>query len=259
MTEKGIRINQMIARSGLCSRRAADDWIAAGRVTVRGRPAQPGDRVDSPEEVCVDGSPLPSQQEDVIVALNKPEGIVCTTDRRIPDNVIDFLEYPERLFTIGRLDRDSRGLLLLTNDGKIVNPILRAANAHEKEYRVRVDHAFDDGFLESMSDGVPILDRVTLPCRLFRTGADSFRIILRQGLNRQIRRMCEFHGYRVTDLERVRIMNISLGNLKPGQWRLLTYKETRDLRALLDKEDASGDSASSRHRPNRRDEDGGEA
>ncbi|HEY5466239.1 MAG TPA: pseudouridine synthase, partial [Clostridia bacterium] len=154
----GIRINRMLAQSGLCSRREADTWIAAGRVTIDGRPALPGDRVDGTEAILIDGQPLPERRDAVILALNKPEGIICTTDHRVPDNVIDFLGYPERLFPIGRLDRDSHGLLLLTNDGSIVNRILRAANRHEKEYRVRVDHAFPDVFLEDMAAGVPILE-----------------------------------------------------------------------------------------------------
>lgn len=231
----GIRINRMLAQSGLCSRREADTWIAAGRVAIDGRPALPGDRVDGTEAILVDGQPLHERRDAVILALNKPEGIICTTDHRVPDNVIDFLGYPERLFPIGRLDRDSHGLLLLTNDGSIVNRILRAANSHEKEYRVRVDHAFPDVFLEDMAAGVPILEHVTLPCKAVRTGPDTFRIILRQGLNRQIRRMCTHLGYEVLDLERVRIMNIALGALRLGHSRELTYKEARDLRALLDK------------------------
>lgn len=232
---QGSRVNQLIARSGLCSRREADLWIAAGRVTVRGAPAKPGDRAASPDEILVDGRPLPTPEPPVILALNKPVGIICTTDRRVNDNVIDFLGYPGRIFPIGRLDRDSRGLLLLTSDGSIVNPILRASNAHEKEYKVRVDRPFDDAFLRSMAGGVPILDTRTLPCRVTRTGRDSFRIVLRQGLNRQIRRMCEHFGYEVVDLERVRIMNIALGSLKPGQTRMLTPKEIHDLKQLLDR------------------------
>jgi 23S rRNA pseudouridine2604 synthase len=230
----GIRINRLIAQSGLCSRREADTWIAAGRVAIDGRPAMPGDRIEGTETVMVDGQPLPGRRDAVILALNKPEGIICTTDHRVPDNVVDFVGYPERLFPIGRLDRDSRGLLLLTNDGSIVNRILRAANSHEKEYRVRVDHAFPDAFLEEMAAGVPILEHVTLPCKAVRTGPDTFRITLRQGLNRQIRRMCTHLGYEVADLERVRIMNISLGALRSGQCRELTFKESRDLRALLE-------------------------
>jgi 23S rRNA pseudouridine2604 synthase len=232
---QGSRVNQMIARSGLCSRREADQWIAAGRVTVRGRPAKPGDRVASSDEITVDGRPIPTPDPPAILALNKPVGIICTTDRRVNDNVIDFLGHPGRIFPIGRLDRDSRGLLLLTSDGSIVNPILRAANAHEKEYKVRVDRPYDDEFLHAMAAGVPILDTRTLPCRVTRTGQDAFRIVLRQGLNRQIRRMCEQLGYRVADLERIRIMNITLGNLKPGQVRELTPKEIRDLKELLDR------------------------
>ncbi|MBP7402528.1 MAG: pseudouridine synthase [Clostridia bacterium] len=236
-----MRINLLIARSGLCSRREADAWISAGRVTVNGRPAIPGDRADRPEDVRVDGRPLPASAPPLVLALNKPVGIICTTDRRVNDNVIDYLAWPERIFPIGRLDRDSHGLLLLTNDGSLVNPILRASSAHEKEYRVRVDRPYPDPFLRTMASGVRILDRMTLPCRTVRTGPDTFRIILHQGLNRQIRRMCEQLGYGVLDLERVRIMNISLGSLRPGQTRPLTYKEVRDLRALLDRAPSGSD------------------
>lgn len=237
---RASRLNQLIAQSGLCSRREADQWIADGRVTVDGKAANLGDRVDDPATVRVDGKPLPAPAQPVVFALNKPLGIICTTDRRVVDNVVDWMQVPQRIFPIGRLDRDSHGLLLLTNDGSIVNPILRTANAHEKEYRVRVDRPFDEDFIRQMTTGVPILGRTTLPCRLVRTGPDRFRLILRQGLNRQIRRMCEYLGYEVVDLQRVRVMHITLGNLKPGQFRQLTVKEMRDLHLLLDRAPAPG-------------------
>ncbi len=231
--KRAVRLNQLLAQSGLCSRREADQWITAGRVTIHGLPAQLGDRVADRSAVRVDGKPLPAPTQPVVYALNKPLGIICTTDRRIRDNVIDWMQVPQRIFPIGRLDRDSHGLLLLTNDGSIVNPILRTANAHEKEYKVQVDRPFDEDFVRQMSAGVPVLGTVTLPCRLTRTGPDRFRLVLKQGLNRQIRRMCAHLGYQVIDLQRVRIMHITLGSLKRGHYRQLTVKEMRDLHDLL--------------------------
>jgi len=173
----------------------------------------------------VDGQSLSGDGEKVYIALNKPVGIVCTADPREPMNVVDYLDYPIRIFPVGRLDKDSEGLLLMTSDGEIVNRLLRAAGGHEKEYEVTVDRPVTREFLEGMMKGVPILDTVTLPCKVRRTGDRSFNIIIVQGLNRQIRRMCEYFGYTVTSLRRIRIMNIKLGSLKPGQWRELTQDE----------------------------------
>ena len=184
-------------------------------------------------DVTVDGKRLSGEDEKVYLLLNKPMGIVCTADPREPMNVVDYLAYPRRVFPVGRLDKDSEGLLLLTNDGEIVNRILRAAGGHEKEYEVRIDRPVTPEFVQQMSRGVPILDTVTLPCRVRRTGERSFNIVLVQGLNRQIRRMCEALGANVTHLRRVRIMNLRLGKLQPGQWRELTEEELAGLRERL--------------------------
>ena len=228
----GKRLNKYMADSGYCSRREADRLIEEGRVQVNGRTGSLGDRVLPGASVTVDGKPLNSACEKVYLLLNKPKGIVCTTDPREPMNVVDYLDYPVRVFPVGRLDKDSEGLLLLTSDGEIVNRLLRAAGGHEKEYEVRIDRPVTAEFVKRMSEGVPILDTVTLPCRVRRTGECSFNIVLVQGLNRQIRRMCEALGANVTYLRRVRIMNLRLGRLQPGQWRELTDAE---LNALLER------------------------
>ena len=228
----GKRLNKYMADSGYCSRREADRLIEEGRVQVNGRTGSLGDRVLPGASVTVDGKPLNSACEKVYLLLNKPKGIVCTTDPREPMNVVDYLDYPVRVFPVGRLDKDSEGLLLLTSDGEIVNRLLRAAEGHEKEYEVRIDRPVTAEFVKRMSEGVPILDTVTLPCRVRRTGECSFNIVLVQGLNRQIRRMCEALGANVTYLRRVRIMNLRLGRLQPGQWRELTDAE---LNALLER------------------------
>lgn len=225
MESQGKRLNKFIADSGYCSRREADRLIEEGRVDVDGHPGALGDRILPGMRVTVDGHPLSGRGEKVYLLLNKPVGVVCTADPREPMNVVDYLNYPVRIFPVGRLDKDSEGLLLLTSDGEIVNRILRAAGGHEKEYEVTVDRPVTREFLEQMAAGVPILDTVTLPCRVRRTGDRSFNIILVQGLNRQIRRMCEALGYSVRSLRRIRIMNIRLGKLRPGQWRALTDEE----------------------------------
>lgn len=225
MESQGKRLNKFIADSGYCSRREADRLIEEGRVDVDGHPGALGDRILPGMRVTVDGHPLSGRGEKVYLLLNKPVGVVCTADPREPMNVVDYLNYPVRIFPVGRLDKDSEGLLLLTSDGEIVNRILRAAGGHEKEYEVTVDQPVTREFLEKMAAGVPILDTVTLPCRVRRTGDRSFNIILVQGLNRQIRRMCEALGYSVRSLRRIRIMNIRLGKLRPGQWRALTDEE----------------------------------
>ncbi len=227
------RLNKYIADSGYCSRREADRLISEGRVRLDGRVGALGDRVLPGMDVTVDGKRLSGEGEKVYLLLNKPMGIVCTADPREPMNVVDYLAYPRRVFPVGRLDKDSEGLLLLTNDGEIVNRILRAAGGHEKEYEVRIDRPVTPEFVQQMSRGVPILDTVTLPCRVRRTGERSFNIVLVQGLNRQIRRMCEALGANVTHLRRVRIMNLRLGKLQPGQWRELTEEELAGLRKRL--------------------------
>ena len=228
----GTRVNRYISSSGFCSRRKADEYVAAGLVTVDGEMAVPGTRVLEGQDVRVDGKPLFPDEDYLYIALHKPLGITCTTDTRVKDNVIDYLHFDKRIYPIGRLDKMSTGLLLLTNDGSIVNRILRAEGRHEKEYLVEVDKPLTDEFIQSMQSGVPILDRVTLPCKLIPTGSHTFRIILTQGLNRQIRRMCDYLGYSVRRLKRTRIMNIDIGTLPLGEWRSLTFKEIRDLKAM---------------------------
>lgn len=233
MENQGKRLNKFVADSGYCSRREADRLIAEGRVQVDGRPGELGDRVLPGMRVTVDGQSLSGRGEKVYIALNKPAGIVCTTDPREPMNVVDYLDYPIRIFPVGRLDKDSEGLLLMTSDGEIINRILRAAGGHEKEYEVEIDRPVTKEFVEKMSAGVPILDTVTLPCRVRRTGEKSFNIILVQGLNRQIRRMCEALGCNVVRLRRIRIMNVRLGAMRPGQWRELSEEELSGLMGRL--------------------------
>ena len=229
MESENKRLNKFIADSGYCSRREADRLISEGRVLIDGRVGVLGDRVLPGMQVLVDHHPLSGQGEKVYLLLNKPVGIVCTADPREPMNVVDYLSYPIRIFPVGRLDKDSECLLLLTSDGEIVNRLLRAAGGHEKEYEVTVDRPVTPDFIRGMSAGVPILDTVTLPCKIRRTGERSFTIVIVQGLNRQIRRMCEYFGYSVRSLRRVRIMNLRLGSLRPGQWRELTDDELNEL------------------------------
>lgn len=224
-----MRLNKYISETGICSRREADGWIEAGRVTINGQPALLGTQVGEGDVVCVDGRPVGAAKQHVYIALNKPVGITCTTERHVDGNIVDFVRHRERIFPIGRLDKDSEGLILLTNHGDIVNQILRSENDHEKEYVVTVDRPVTDIFLNGMASGVRILGTVTKPCRIVRVGPSTFRIILTQGLNRQIRRMCSFFGYKVVRLQRVRIMNITLGKLKTGQWRELEDAEVRGL------------------------------
>lgn len=233
--ESGIRINRYISSSGFCSRRKADELIEGGHVTIDGEQAVNGSQVYPGQVVQVDGQTVLPSENHVYLAFHKPLGITCTTDQRDPDNIIDYIGYPTRIFPIGRLDKNSSGLILLTDDGDIVNRLLRAEGRHDKEYVVTVDRPFDDAFVHKMENGVPILDTVTLPCRVTRSGKKSFHIILNQGLNRQIRRMCEYLGYRVVKLKRIRILNIHLGELPVGQYRKLNLKEQKDLFAILEK------------------------
>ena len=227
------RLNKYISDSGFCSRREADQLIQQGKVRIDGRVAVLGERVPPGAQVYVGKELIAYTGDKVYLALNKPVGIVCTADQREPQNIVDFVGYPARIYPIGRLDKDSEGLILLTSDGDVVNRILRASERHEKEYEVRVDKPVTPEFLERMAKGVPVLGQVTLPCRVRKTGTDSFRIVLIQGLNRQIRRMCEFLGYNVINLRRLRIMHITLGNMRPGHWRLLTDNEIRQLMDTL--------------------------
>lgn len=223
------RINKFISETGVCSRREADGWIAAGRVSINGVTATLGSRVNAGDRVCVDGRPVGTRKQPVYIALNKPVGITSTSEPHVRDNIVDFVGHAERIFPIGRLDKDSEGLILLTNDGDIVNEILRVENAHEKEYLVTVDRPLTDSFLEDMAGGVHILGTRTHPCTVSRVHSATFRIILTQGLNRQIRRMCAVFGYRVRRLQRVRIMHIHLGDLQRGRWRNLSQRELRGL------------------------------
>ena len=228
---EAVRINKYLSEAGVCSRRGADRLIEEGRVSVNGTLAFLGSVVNKEDEVRVDGNLVKAVAKKVLIAFNKPRGIVCTTaDPKSKDvNIIEYINYPERIFPVGRLDKESEGLILLSNDGYLSNKIMKARNFHEKEYEVELDKPFDDEFLKRMSEGVPILDTVTRKCTLKRTGKTSFNIILTQGLNRQIRRMCEYFGYKVVRLKRIRIMNIKLGNLKSGTYRNITDKEYEEL------------------------------
>lgn len=224
-----MRLNKYISETGVCSRREADAWIEAGRVTVNGAVATLGTKVGEGDRVCVDGREVGEAKQHVYIAFNKPVGITCTTERHIEGNIVDYIRHAERIFPIGRLDKDSEGLILLTNNGDIVNDILRTENEHEKEYLVTVDRPVTPIFLNGMASGVRILGTVTKPCKVKRIGPATFKIILTQGLNRQIRRMCSFFGYKVLRLQRIRIINITLDGLKVGQWRNLSRAEVRGL------------------------------
>lgn len=228
---ESIRINKYLSEAGVCSRREADKLIKEGRVSINGSHALLGSVVSEGDEVRVDENLIAGSAKKVLIAFNKPRGIVCTTkDPKSKDvNIVEYINHPERIFPVGRLDKDSEGLIFLSNDGDFSNKIMKARNYHEKEYEVEVDKPFDDEFLKKMSEGVPILDTVTRRCKLKRTGKMSFNIILTQGLNRQIRRMCEYFGYKVVKLKRIRIMNIRLGNIKPGTYRNVTEEEYNEL------------------------------
>lgn len=224
-----MRINKFISETGYCSRREADKLIEAGRVTINGVVAELGSQADRGDDVKIDGKALGTKKVSVYIALHKPVGITCTTEQHIKGNIIDFVNHPERIFPIGRLDKDSEGLILLTNDGDIVNRILRAENNHDKEYIVTVDKPITEAFLKGMASGVHILGTMTKPCQVKRINERSFRIILTQGLNRQIRRMCQAFGYHVQRLQRIRIMNIHLDGIKKGEWRDISMKELNQL------------------------------
>ncbi len=233
MEEKLVSLNKYISSTGYCSRREADDLIEAFRVYVNGQCATQGMRVSSDVKVTIDGEPLKTKTKSVVIAFYKPVGVTSTTDLKDKTNIISFIDHQERIFPIGRLDKESSGLILLTNNGDLVNRILREENNHEKEYIVAVNRPVDRLFLKSMSKGVPILRTKTKPCKCYPIAKYAFGITLTQGLNRQIRRMCQHFGYRVTALERVRIMDIQLGKLKPGMWRNLTPKEIQELEKRL--------------------------
>lgn len=228
-----IRLNKYISETGICSRRDADKYIESGKVTVDGKVASMGTKVSKGQVVKVNGRKISKEEELVYIALNKPVGITCTTEKRVDGNIVDFVKHQKRIFPIGRLDKDSQGLIILTNDGDIVNKILRAGNNHDKEYVVTVDKPISNEFIRSMASGVKILGTVTQECKVRKEGKYVFRIVLTQGMNRQIRRMCEALGYEVKKLNRVRIMNIDLSDLKMGKWRDLTNKELKELNTLI--------------------------
>ncbi len=225
-----IRLNKYLSDCGICSRRQADSLIEAGKVTVDGKVAPLGMKILPSQKIICDGILVKKRQETVIIALNKPVGIECTTSKDIKNNIVDFVNYPTRIYPIGRLDKNSEGLILLTNDGSLVNNILKASNYHEKEYQVRVNKKIDSEFIKNMSKGVPILDTITRPCKVKKIDDYTFNIILTQGLNRQIRRMCDYLGFKVVSLKRIRIMDLRLGNLKTGKYRELSKKEAEELR-----------------------------
>lgn len=228
------RLNKAISETGYCSRREADRLIEAGEVRVNGQIANLGTKVTDADVVSVKGNIITKQVKNIYLAFNKPVGITCTTDTSIKGNIVDYINYPERIFHIGRLDKASEGLIFMTNDGDIVNKILRSTNNHEKEYIVSVDQRITSAFIDDMSSGVPILDTITKPCRVKKINPYTFSIILTEGLNRQIRRMCSHFGYNVTKLKRIRIMNISLGGLRIGEYREFTNNELKELLSLVE-------------------------
>lgn len=230
-----VRINKFLSEAGVCSRREADRQVAAGNVRIDDHIAVMGECVQPEQKVFFQGREVTKEQEDLLIAFHKPVGIVCTAEKREKNNVIDYLNYPKRIYPIGRLDKDSEGLLLMTNNGDIVNKIIRAGNRHEKEYIVTVNKPVSDSFIRGMAGGIPLADLgvTTRKCHVKRLGKYQFQIILTQGLNRQIRRMCEYFGYRVKKLVRVRIMNIELGDLEPGRYRDVTPEEYARLKQLI--------------------------
>lgn len=231
--ENSVNLNKYISSTGICSRREAEKLIISGQVTINGKSTQLGNRVFEGDEVRINGELLKTKPKTLYIAFNKPIGIVCTTDLKERNNIINFINHPERLFPIGRLDKPSEGLIFLTNDGDIVNKILRAGNNHQKEYIVTVDKQITDNFITKMSNGIPILGTVTKKCFVEKINNTTFKIILTQGLNRQIRRMCEYLNYNVTKLKRTRIMNVNLGKLKVGQWRELSSEELNQINILI--------------------------
>jgi len=245
-TEDAVRINKYLSQAGICSRRQADTYVEEGRVEVDGEVAVSGTKVLPGQSVTFDGKPVKIQEDLIFLAFHKPRGIVCTASKEEKDNIIDYINYPTRIYPVGRLDKDSQGLILLTNDGEAANQIMKARNYHEKEYEVTVNKRITNEFIHDMRNPVPLDEinavtrrckvRTTKPCKVTALGKKTFRIILTQGLNRQIRRMCEHFGYRVTKLKRVRVMNIKLGDLKEGRYRKLTPDELRELKKELKSE-----------------------
>ena len=247
----GIRLNKFIAESGICSRREADKFIEKGAVMINGRKAVVGDTVRPGDRVTVNGNKLEplTAENKIYIAFNKPVGVTCTTEESTKGNIVDYVNHATRVFNIGRLDKDSQGLIFLTNDGDIVNKILRAENAHEKEYLVTVDKPITEKFISSMATGVPILGQVTKKCKVTQESTLVFRITLIQGLNRQIRRMCEYFGYEVRKLERVRIMNVSLTGIPLGEWRDLTEQELEGIFAMIEKSSSETEKSKPKPKP----------
>ena len=228
-----MRLNKYMSDAGICSRREADRLVQEGKILVDGKTAVLGMQIEEGQEILLNGKAVQREEKKVLLLFHKPRGIECTADPRIKNNVISYIDYPIRIYYIGRLDKDSEGLLLLTNQGELVNKMMRAGNCHEKEYLVTVDKPVTEDFIKKMSNGVPVLGTVTRKCRVEKTGEKTFRIILTQGLNRQIRRMCEYLGYRVKRLKRIRVMNLELGDLPVGQYREAEEKELEDLKSLI--------------------------
>ncbi len=234
-TPEGVRINKYMSEAGICSRREADRLVEAGLVTIDGVTAVTGSKVLPGQKVLVRGQAAKREEQKILLAFNKPRGVECTSDRSNPDNIIDYIKYPKRIYTVGRLDKNSCGLILLTNDGDLANEIAKAGDNHEKEYIVRVNKPITEEFLEKMQKGVPVLGKMTAPCRIQKMGDQMFRIVLIQGLNRQIRRMCEYLDYHVVYLKRIRVMNIVLADLPDGKYREVTDYERKELYRLLKK------------------------
>jgi len=231
--ENSVNLNKYISSTGICSRREAEKWIVDGCVTINDQPTQLGNRVFEGDVVKINGKPLNANPKTLYIAFNKPVGIVCTTDLKEPKNIVNFIKHPQRLFPVGRLDKPSQGLIFLTNDGDIVNKILRAGNNHEKEYIVSVRQPITSEFIQKMGGGLPILDTITKKCKVIKLNDYSFKIVLTQGLNRQIRRMCDYLNYDVTSLKRTRIMNVNLEGLKVGEWRELSEKEMLEINNMI--------------------------
>lgn len=250
MQNTGVRINKYLSEAGICSRREADRRIEAGEVRIEGKVAEMGDRVMPGEHVLCQGVEVKNQQKMILLAVNKPVGIVCTAEKREKNNIVDYIHYPVRIYPVGRLDKDSEGLILMTNNGDIVNKMMRSGNMHEKEYVVTVDREVTDSFLHGMENGVPLreLNTTTRKCKAKRLGKHQFSIILTQGLNRQIRRMCEYFGYRVKKLERIRVMNIELGDLQTGKYREVSEQEWETLNQMI--QNSSNQPVIPREKPN---------
>jgi 23S rRNA pseudouridine2604 synthase len=248
--ENSVNLNKYISSTGICSRREAEKWIVDGCVTINDQPTQLGNRVFEGDVVKINGKPLNANPKTLYIAFNKPVGIVCTTDLKEPKNIVNFIKHPQRLFPVGRLDKPSQGLIFLTNDGDIVNKILRAGNNHEKEYIVSVKQPITSEFIQKMGGGLPILDTITKKCKVIKLNDYSFKIVLTQGLNRQIRRMCDYLNYDVTSLKRTRIMNVNLEGLKVGEWRELSEKEMLEINNMISDSSKTEEASADVHKNN---------